>query len=257
MRLMEYERLRLSIEGRVARVTLSRPDARNRVDGRLLRELDDVAAVVSDAAGINVLCFDAEGADFCLGWDAATRAELLQPGTASFDPFGAIAALPCVTVASIHGAALSAGLELALACDIRIGGADSRFGLPEVSEGILPLAGATQRLPRVAGKAIALSMLLLGDELTSQQAYAAGLISRLAAAGNLEAETEAIVTAIASRGPLAVRYAKEATIRGAEMTLEQGLRFEADLSVILQTTDDRAEGLRAFFEKRPPQFEGR
>lgn len=256
---MDYHRLRFQTDGRIARATLAQPESGNRIDGRLLRELDEVAAALADAPAVNVLVIDADGGDFCLGWDEATRAALTTATEPAFDTFGAIAGLACVTVASIQGGAVSAGLELALACDIRVATRDSRFVMPDVGEGNMPLGGASQRLPRIAGKATALEMLLLGEELNGERAYARGLVSRLADhdSGGLARETAAVAEAIASRGPLAVRYAKEATTRGAEMTLEQGLRFEADLSVLLQTTEDRAEGLRAFFEKRPPRFEGR
>jgi len=254
---MDYQRLRLSIDGRIARITLARPDAGNRIDLRLLRELSDVASAIAEAPGVAVTLLDAEGDAFCLGWEKETRKQLLDPATAQTDPFAPIASLACPTVAAVNGAALSGGFELALACDIRVAGPNARFAMPEVTEGLVPLAGATQRLPRIAGKAVALAMLLLGEELDAQRAYEAGIVSRLAAEGQLEAETKALVEAIASRGPLALRYAKEATMRGLDMTLDQGLRFETDLSVILQSTEDRAEGLRAFFEKRPPRFEGR
>ncbi len=249
--------MRLSIDGRVARITLSRPDTSNRIDDRLLRELDDAGERISASADVAVVLIDAQGDDFCLGWDDATRDALQQGKPALVDPFAAIAGLACPTVASVHGGALSGGFELALACDIRIADASARFALPEVSDGRLPLAGATQRLPRIAGKAAALSMLLLGEEFDGARAYQTAIVSRLAAAGQLEVETQSLVEALASRGPLALRYAKEATIRGIDMTLDQGLRFETDLSVILQSTEDRAEGLRAFFEKRQPRFEGR
>jgi enoyl-CoA hydratase/carnithine racemase len=254
---MDYQRLRLLLDGRIARITLSRPEAGNRIDGRLLRELDDAGEAIGASAEVAVTLIDAEGDDFCIGWEPETRDELLQSRAGGTDPFAAIAGLACPTVASISGRALSGGFELALACDIRICDASGRFALPEVGEGRLPLAGATQRLPRIAGKATALSMLLLGEELDAARAYRAGIVSRLAEAGSLAGETEGIIEAIASRGPLALRYAKEATVRGVDMTLDQGLRFETDLSVILQSTADRSEGLRAFFEKRPPRFEGR
>jgi enoyl-CoA hydratase/carnithine racemase len=248
---MDHQRLRFAIDDRVARITLTA----SHIDQRLLRELDDAAARVADAPRVCVALIGADGPDFCLGWEEETRQELLaQPAG---DPFAGIASLACPTVAAVRGAALSAGLELALACDIRIAEEGARFGMPEVGQGMMPLAGATQRLPRIVGKAASLAMLLLGEELDGQRAYTCGLVSRLIAPGALEAESAAVVEAIASRGPLALRYAKEATVRGIDMTLDQGLRFETDLSVILQATEDRAEGLRAFFEKRPPHFEGR
>jgi enoyl-CoA hydratase len=160
-------------------------------------------------------------------------------------------------LAPVQGRAVSGGLELALAADVRVCSEDARFGLPEVGAGLLPLAGGSQRLPRVVGRSRATSMLLLSDELDAEAAYRAGLVSRVFGRGTLESETRTLAERIASRGPLGLRYAKEAVLRGAEMTLDQGLRHELDLSVILQTTEDRAEGVRAFLEKRPPRFEGR
>ena len=252
---MEYQRLGLVRDDQIARITLRNPAAGNRIDQRLLRELEEMAQEIASWPATVVL-IDAEGGDFCLGWEEATRDALLGPDPI-VDPFGPIAALTCPTIAAIQGRAMSGGLELALSCDIRISDASAGFSMPDVSEGRLPVGGATQRLPRVTGKAAALSMLLLGEEFDGQRAYESGLVSRLATMGQLTEEAEAIVAAIASRGPLALRYAKEAAVQGIDMTLDQGLRFETDLSVILQSTEDRAEGLRAFFEKRPPKFEGR
>lgn len=251
---MQYQCLRFSAEGRIASAVLSLPEEGNRIDARMLSELDDVALTVAEMPQINVLVISAEGADFCLGWEPAKRETLIREPR--LDPFASIAALSCATVAAIQGRALSAGLELALACDIRVAAPDAHFAVPEVTEGLLPFAGATQRLPRIAGKAAALEMLLLGEEHDAAYAYRCGLVSRLAE-GSLADEVASVANAIAARGPLAVRYAREATTRGMEMSLEQGLRYEADLSVLLQTTEDRAEGLRAFFEKRPPEFTGR
>jgi enoyl-CoA hydratase/carnithine racemase len=254
---MEYQRLRLVLEGRIARITLSLLGTESRIDERLLRELEDAAEVIASSSEVAVALIDSEGDDFCLGWQEPVRLALLDAKTAVADPFAAIAMLACPTVALVRGRAISGGFDLALACDIRIADSSARFGLPEVALGSIPLAGATQRLPRIAGKAAALSMLLLGEEFDGERAYQSGIVSRLTSAGGLEAEAQSIAEAIASRGPLALRYAKEATVRGIDMSLNQGLRFETDLSVILQSTADRAEGLRAFFEKRPPRFEGR
>jgi enoyl-CoA hydratase len=254
---VKYDTIRLEINGRKARLTLAGPETGNRIDARMLVELQDAAAVLAEQQSVNVIVFEAEGDDFSLGWEKALKADLVSKSVLTVDPFGPIAALAPVTVAAMRGCATSAGLELALCCDIRIAAADAVFQLPEVIEGILPLAGGTQRLPRIAGRAAATEMILLGQEIDSARALRCGLVSRVVPSVRLDAEASAISEAIASRGPLAVRYAKEAALRGAEMTLEQGLRFEADLSVILQTTEDRAEGVRAFLEKRPPRFEGR
>jgi enoyl-CoA hydratase len=208
-----------------------------------------------------VVVLEAEGADFCAGWSPDAREALLTAAanleSGAIDLFAPIAELRVPVIAALQGEVSSAGLELALCCDIRIAAEDARFSLPEVAEGILPLAGGSQRLPRVAGRARALSMLLLSETIDAGQAYACGLVSRVVAPDRLAAEVAELATTIASRGPLGLRYAKEAAERGLEMSLEQGLRFETDLSIVLQTTRDRAEGLSAFFEKRPPRFEGR
>jgi enoyl-CoA hydratase len=256
---MDYRTLRLQIEGPIARVTLARPEFANRVDVRTLRELEAACEAIAAADGVCVTILSADGRDFCAGWDQGEEETIrpYQAGGLGLDPFGVIANLPCPVVASVQGACLSAGLELALACDLRLSADDARFGLPEVSQGTLPRAGGSQRLARLAGRSVATSMLLLGDELDAEAAYRAGLVSRVFKATELASEAEAAARKIAAHGPLALRYAKEAVLNGSQLPLDQALRYELDLSVILQTTQDRAEGVQAFLEKRPPRFEGR
>jgi enoyl-CoA hydratase/carnithine racemase len=255
---MDFRTLRFEPQGRAARAILSGREDGNRLDRRCLDELGAVAEAVEALSDVCVLVISAEGPDFCLGWDQSTREEVSAASTtASVDAFGPIARLACPVVAAMQGRVTGAGLELALACDIRVASDDARFSHPEPSSGLLPLAGATQRLPRVVGRATALEMLLLGGDLDAQRAYRCGLVSRVVPRSELEPETEALIQRLASRGPLGLRYAKEAVQRGMEMNLQQGLLFEADLSIILQSTSDRAEGVRAFLEKREPRFEGR
>ena len=253
----KYEALRLRIDGSVARLVLARPDAGNRIDARMLRDLTSACEAISDAEGVALVVLTADGADFCAGWDEATREGLLKDPLANADPFGCLASLPMPVLASLQGAVLGAGLELALACDIRIVAEDARFSLPDVASGSLPLAGGSQRLPRAVGRSVAASLLLLGDELDAEAAYRAGLVSRVFPPASLATETEALAQRIVANGPLALRYAKELVHNGLEVPLDQGLRYELDLSVILQTTRDRAEGLQAFFEKRERHFDGR
>ncbi len=256
---MSYRTLRLETAGTIARIVLARPETANRVDGRLLRELADATAAIADAAGVIITLLEAEGQDFCRGWEDATRSQRRQAsGTdaVAIDPFGCLAALPCPVLAVIQGEARSAGLELALAADLRVCSDDARFSLPEVEQGYLPLAGGSQRLPRLIGRAAAAAILLLGETLDAEAALRAGLVSRLYPRDQLADQAKALAERIASRGPIALRYAKEAVHRGLEMTLDQGLRYELDLSVILQTTADRAEGVDAFKQKRPPRFQG-
>jgi enoyl-CoA hydratase/carnithine racemase len=157
----------------------------------------------------------------------------------------------------MNGDAVGAGLELALACDVRVASASARFALPETAAGALPRSGGTQRLPRLVGRGMALRMILLGEVIDAHEALRIGLLSAISESQDLESQTEALAQRMATRGPLALRYAKEAVRRGLEQPLDQALRFETDLTVLLQTTDDRAEGVRAFLEKRKPEFKGR
>ncbi len=160
-------------------------------------------------------------------------------------------------IAVLAGDASGAGLELALACDVRLTHAGARFAMPLASH-VESWFGGTQRLPRLIGRARAAEMMLLGDAITAETALAWGLVNFVAAdRAGLDAEADRLARVLASRGPLALRYAKEAISRGLDMPLDQALRYETDLTVILQTTADRAEGVRAFLEKRPPRFEGR
>ncbi len=252
---MEYQTIRLETLGAVARLTLARGAESNRVGARTLRELADACEALANDASVRAVVLDAEGADFCAGWAPETFAEGfdLPP-----DPFGFLAALPQPVVCAVQGAALSAGLELALACDVRICSHDARFALPETAYGILPRGGGTQRLARAVGRGRALAMVLIGDELDGSGAYGAGLVAMVVEPADLRQKAQALAESIAARGPIATRYAKEAVHRGLDMTLDQGLRYETDLTIILQTTEDRAEGVRAFVEKRrKPNFKGR
>jgi enoyl-CoA hydratase len=157
----------------------------------------------------------------------------------------------------IEGDAIGAGLELALACDIRIASEDAVFAITDVATDSVPSGGATVRLPRLAGRGLAAEMILLGEPIDGRRAAAAGLVNEAWPRPEVRDRAERLARAIAAQGPLALRYAKEAIGRGLDMPLDVALRYETDLTVILQTTADRAEGVSAFLEKRPPHFEGR
>jgi E-phenylitaconyl-CoA hydratase len=160
-------------------------------------------------------------------------------------------------VAAVNGYALGAGMMLALGCDIRICAENASFGLPEVKYGFPPGMGATLRLPRAMPLGPALEVLLTGDRITAQQAYHWGLVNKVVPPAELAAEALKLAERIAANPPLAVRATKELTLRGFDMTLEQGLRLQNMLSHITRQTEDAKEGPRAFAERRPPQFKGR
>jgi len=224
----------------------------------MLAELAGACEAIEVDQEVRVVVVTANGDSFCRGWDPDFLGGEDPPAAgARVDPFGCLAELPRPVVCAIQGDALSAGLELALACDIRVAAEDARLGLPETKLGLVPMGGGTQRLARLVGKGRALEMILTGEPVDAREALRIGLVSAVVPRDKLAAEAEAIADRIAERGPIAVRYAKEAVTRGLEMTLEQALRYETDLTIILQTTEDRAEGVRAFLDKRKPEFKGR
>jgi enoyl-CoA hydratase/carnithine racemase len=252
---LKYEAIRLTRDAPLARIDLADAPDSNRIGARFLREIADAGEALRDESDVRAVLVAADGADFCAGWKDEVFAEGfdLVP-----DPFACLATLPQPVVCATQGVVSSAGMELALACDIRICSSEARFSMPETGLGMLPLAGGGQRLARLAGRGTALAMLLAGLELDAQGALRAGIVSKVVQTGRLIAEAETIAQSIAGRGPIATRYAKEAIHRGLDMTLEQALRYETDLTIILQTTEDRAEGVRAFLEKRRrPDFQGR
>jgi enoyl-CoA hydratase/carnithine racemase len=251
----------LERRGPAAWITLRTPA----IDAAVVRGLRDACEAAAGDSGVRAIVLTGEGDTFASGWDwrafggesSAAAVESLRAAGVLDDPFGCFADVARPVIAAVNGDALGGGLALALAADIRIAAETARFGLPEADAGILPIAGATQRLLRLAGRGKALEMVLTGEPIDAAEALRVGLVSEVTPRPKLEARAQALAERLAERGPLALQYAKEAISRGIDMPLEQALRFETDLTVILQTTEDRAEGVRAFLEKRRPEFKGR
>jgi enoyl-CoA hydratase len=258
---MSYQTIRLSKRDTIAYLDLQRPEQGNCIDIQLLQELAAACAEMNDDSQLRVVILSGgEAPVFSLGWDMSLLAAEGEPARRREFLGHAFDCLPQLSrpiICAINGDAISAGLELALACDVRLACAEAHFALPETSWGLIPLGGGSQRLARIVGRGRALEIILTAEAIDAQEAHRIGLVSQVVPRDRLIAEATALAERIAARGPIAVRYAKEAVSKGLDMTLEQALRFETDLTIILQTTEDRAEGVRAFLDKRPPQFQGR
>lgn len=212
----------------------------------------------ADDVSVRSIVLTGTGDRFCIGWhESLCEDEALKEAGGLNDPFGCLADCPRPVICAINGDATGGGLALALGADIRIAAGTARFALPEAKAGLLPVAGGTQRLLRLVGRAKALELILTGEAIDAQEALRIGLVSEVAPGGKLAERAQEIAERLAERGPLALQYAKEAVARGIDMSLEQAMRFETDLTVILQTTEDRAEGVQAFREKRRPKFKGK
>ena len=189
-------------------------------------------------------------------WPLPPRRPTPEALAASRDCVEAVAALPMPVLAVLNGPVRAEALELALACDLRLASRAASFAMPQLAEGRLPGCGGSQRLPRLVGLSAAYA-LLLGDDWNAERARELGLIQEAVAREQLAAEAERWAELLAAKAPIAARFLKEVVRRGMEVPLEQGLLIEEDAYLLLQTTEDRKEGIRAFLEKRPPRFRGK
>jgi enoyl-CoA hydratase len=226
---------------------LTRPAEQNRVSAPMAIELMELAEEVEDEDAIRAWAITGARSKFSSGFDPDVDSRVVETIHAVSKP----------TIAILNGDAFDEGLELALAVDLRIALTSARLALTQLQRGMLPRFGGTQRLPRLVGAAQGLKMLLTGETIEGEEALRLGLVTYLAPdARKLEGVARDLLAAVESRGPLGVRMVKEAVRKGLDMTLEQGIRLEEDLYALLQTTADRAEGVRAFLDKRKPIFRG-
>ena len=247
---MPYSTVIYTKKDHIANITLNRPGAGNIINLKLAQELEDVCRGINQDEDIYVVILTGAGDKaFCKG------SQLEKSGT-DYSAATAIAGIDQPVISAINGDAMGQGLELALSCDIRLASDKARFGFPQVAQGLIPSDGGTQRLPRIVGRGKALELILAAETITAQEAFEIGLVSKVVSGENLAAEAEALAKTIASKGPIALRFIKEAVNKGLDLTLEQGLRLEADLYFLLHTTADRREGITAFLEKRSPKFKG-
>lgn len=256
--------IRFEVEGAVAVIRFDRPEAMNSIDPPTRAELREAwqRVAADDAIRVAILTGTGERA-FCTGSDLKKT----PPPSQSFAEltFGSNEPDHLLTgmeidkpiIAAINGYAIGGGLEVALACDIRLCAEHAQFGLSEVRLGSIPGAGGTQRLPRTVGLSNAMLMLLTGDRIDANEALRIGLVSRVVAADRLAGDAMEIAARIAANAPLAVRAVKRLVYDGLDMPLPQATRHERHVFGLLRDTDDRLEGRRAFQEKRQPHYRGR
>lgn len=233
--------------GHLAELTLDLRASSGRFTAASAGEFCEACARCEDDGVWSVL-LSSRGGDFCLGIDERAP----WPALSGLDFVAALAALRQPVVAALQGRVEAEGFELALAADLRIVAPGTRLAMPQVARGALPSRGGTQRLPRVIGVERTLRALLLGETIPARRAVQWGLATAVAA--RPLAAARRLAAALLERGPIGLRYAKEAVRRALDFTLDDGARFEHDLYVLLETTRDRAEGVAAFLEKRKPKF---
>ena len=256
-----YETLLVERRGRVAIITINRPQKMNalniqtRAEGAAaldeLRDDDSVRVVVITGAGEKAFVAGADIGEF-EGRTAVSQRDVMTARSL----FTAVDTFPKPVIAMVNGFCLGGGCELALSCDIRVASETARFGQPEINLGIIPGGGGTQRLTRLVGEGKAMELILTGDMIDAQHAYSLGLVNLVVPAADLEAKTLEMANRIAEKSPVALRMAKEAVKTAARANLDEGLRREIDLFALTFSSADKDEGVRAFLEKRKPDFKG-
>jgi enoyl-CoA hydratase len=259
----KYEAIRYEEADGVATVTLSRPEVHNAMNQAMRRELLEVFTNLRTDDGVRAVVVQGAGEKaFSAGADIR---EFLEPPVVTqfrearrrVDFRREMERCPQAIIAAIRGYAFGGGLELALACDIRVAAEDAQLGLTEINLAIIPGGGGTQRLPRLVGRGKALEMILTGMRIPAAEALRIGLVERVVPVAELPSAAQALARTIADKAPVAMRYAKEAVVGGLGLPLDDGIRLENDLATLLRTTEDRVEGAKAFVEKRKPRWAGR
>jgi enoyl-CoA hydratase/carnithine racemase len=253
--------VKLEVKGHVATITMNRPQAMNALNEKVLRELKEIVAQVRDDANVRAVIVTGEGPAFVAGADIRTMLSGSKAEVRAFTELGQgvmndIERLEKPVIAAINGFALGGGLELALACDIRLAATEARMGFPEVGLGIFPGFGGTQRATHLIGKGHACELIFGGGQIDAGEAARIGLVNHAVPLQQLLPQAQRLAVRIARQGPIAVGKAKTAINRALEMSLADGLA--AELEGVLETfgTQDQKEGMTAFVERRKPEFKG-
>ena len=260
---MNFENIILENKNAITYITVNRPKVLNALNMATMEELRAAFHDIKNDAAVRVVIFTGAGEKaFIAGADIG---ELAQQDAVSGKEYthrgqnvlNLIENLGKPVIACINGFALGGGCEIAMACTMRLASENAKLGQPEVKLGIIPGYGGTQRLPRLVGKGNAMQMVLSGEMITAEEAHRIGLVNEVVPPGELIPRAEAIAAKIIANAPLAVQYAMEAVHKGMEMTLNEGLYLEALLFAVACSSEDKAEGTKAFLEKRAPEFKGK
>jgi enoyl-CoA hydratase len=258
---MANENIVVSIEGAVGLIQLNRPKVLNALNGALMTELGDAVEEMDRNAAIRCIVIYGSERAFSAGADidqmkTATPLVMIENSWINRN-FDRLRRITKPIIAAVSGYCLGGGCELAMACDMILASETAQFGQPEISIGIIPGAGGTQRLPRAIGKSRAMELVLTGKFISAREAEARGLVSRVVPVELYLEEAKALAREIASKPPVAVRFAKEAINKVYELPLTEGLDYESRLFHILFSTEDQKEGMAAFVEKRKPEWKGK
>ena len=249
-------------EGRIAWVRLNRPEKMNALNPELLRDLESAVAWCEEDRSVGVIVLIGDKRAFVAGADIDYMAKgdialAYDLTDLTMRVQERLADLPKPTIAAISGYALGGGLELSLCCDFRIATDTAILGLPEITLGIIPGGGGTQRLPRLVGLGPAYRLIFLGERIGSREAATLGLVDKVVPTDQLQDEVRALALKLLELPPLALRAAKTAMRKGLNSSVKDGLQMEQDLFCMLFATQDQKEGMSAFLEKRKPDFKGR
>jgi enoyl-CoA hydratase len=258
-----YDSIQYETGDAIATITVNRPDKLNALNAATIDELHAAFGEAHRDDGVRALILTgAGGKAFVAGADIAELATMgplngIRVSRQGQDAFRFLETMGKPVVAAVNGFALGGGLELALACHLRVASSKAKFGLPEVKLGIIPGYGGTIRLPRLVGRGRALELILTGEMIDAAEAHRIGLVNRIAEPEQLMAETRALVGTIVANGPIALAMALESVDHAATSSTGNALRLESDLFGLLASTDDMREGMQAFLEKRAAAFKGR
>lgn len=246
--------------GLIGYITLNRPEALNVYNVKMRDELYEVLSAIRDDPDLNVVVLRGAGdRAFCAGADLSEFLTAPPPASSrqvrwERDVWGLFLSLRQPVIAALHGYVLGSGIEMALCCDIRIASEEARFGLPEVTLGIIPAAGGSQTLPRTIGRAKSLEMLLTNRWIDAREALSAGLVNQVVTRQELTATVERLASQLASRSRLTIRCTKEAVSRGASLSLQEGFDLERRLSQQVLSSPDALQAITAYVERKSGRF---